>query len=101
MNRLRGAGLYLLDEPEAALSPSRQLAFLSRLHDLVGMGAQFLIATHPPILMAYPDADILLLADGPPRRVAYHDAEHYQVTRNFLIRTETMLDTLLDRRPEI
>ena len=63
------------------------------LHDLVGMGAQVLIATHPPILMAYPDADILLLADGPPRRVAYHDTEHYQVTRNFLIRTETMLDT--------
>ena len=96
MNRLRGPGLYLLDEPEAALSPARQLAFLSRLHDLVGAGSQFLIATHSPILMAYPDADILLLADGPPRRVAYRDTEHYQLTRNFLTRTESMLDTLLD-----
>ncbi len=99
MNRLHGPGLYLLDEPEAPLSPSRQLAFLSRLHELVEGGSQFLIATHSPILMAYPQAEILLLADGPPIRVAYQDTEHYQVTRNFLTRTETMLDTLLDRRP--
>jgi predicted ATPase len=52
MNRLRGEGLYIFDEPEAALSPTRQLAFLSRLHELVGKGSQFLIATHSPILMA-------------------------------------------------
>ena len=99
-HRLRGPGFYLLDEPEAALSPSRQLAFLSRLHELVENGSQFLIATHSPILMAYPDADILLLdAAGPPRVVAYRDTEHYQVTRNFLTRTEPMLDILLDRGP--
>jgi predicted ATPase len=98
MNRLRGDGFYLLDEPEAALSPSRQLAFLSRLHELVEAGCQFIIATHSPILMAYPNAQILLLADGPPRPVAYHYTEHYSVTRNFLLRTEQMLDVLLDRQ---
>ncbi len=99
MNRLNGNGLYLLDEPEAALSPTRQLTFLSRLHELVGQGSQFLIATHSPIILAYPDAAIYLMADGPPRRVAYRDTEHYSVTRNFLTRTEQMLDILLDRSP--
>ena len=97
MNRLRGAGLFLLDEPEAALSPIRQLSFLSRLHELVQDGAQFVIATHSPILMAYPQAAIFLMADGAPASVAYRDTEHYQVTRNFLNRTEQMLDQLLDR----
>jgi predicted ATPase len=97
MNRLRGGGFYVFDEPEAALSPQRQLAFLSRMHELVGEGSQFLIATHSPILMAYPDATIWLLADGAPREVAYQETEHYSVTRNFLNRTEQMLDILLDR----
>jgi predicted ATPase len=98
MNRLGVDGFYVFDEPEAALSPQRQLAFLSRMHDLVRDGSQFLIATHSPILMAYPDATIYLLGDGPPRRVAYQETEHYTVTRNFLLRTEQMLDVLLDRR---
>jgi predicted ATPase len=97
MNRLHGDGLYILDEPEAALSPSRQLSFLSRMHELVGQGSQFLIATHSPILMAYPHASIYLMADGPPQLVAYRDTEHFRVTRNFLNRTEGMLDILLDR----
>jgi predicted ATPase len=95
MNRLRGDGFYIFDEPEAALSPSRQLSFLSRLHELVGEGCQFLIATHSPILMAYPQAAIYLLADGAPRPVDYQDTEHYTVTRNFLNRTDQMLDILL------
>ena len=99
MNRLRGNGLYFFDEPEAALSPKRQLAFLSRLHDLVKDGSQFLIATHSPILLAYPDAAIHVLDDGPPHRVEYRDTEHYGVTRTFLNDTERMLDILLDRRP--
>jgi len=98
MNRLWGNGFYVFDEPEAALSPQRQLAFLSRMHDLVGKGSQFLIATHSPILMAYPNATIYLLADGPPQTVAYEDTEHYTVTRNFLTRTQQMLDVLPDRR---
>ncbi len=98
MNRLRGAGLFLLDEPEAALSPIRQLSFLSRLLQLMQDSAQFVIATHSPILMAYPHAAILLMADGAPSPVAYRDTEHYQVTRNFLNRTGQMLDQLLDRQ---
>ncbi len=95
MNRLRGDGLYFLDEPEAALSPTRQLAFLTRLHELVQAGAQFLIATHSPILLAYPDASIFLMADTAPRPIAYRETEHYAVTRNFLTRTDQMLAVLL------
>lgn len=95
MNRFGGNGLYLLDEPEAALSPTRQLAFLTRLHELVGTGAQFIIATHSPILMAYPDAEILQMTPHGPQSIAYTETEHYTVTRNFLNRTEQMLDTLL------
>jgi predicted ATPase len=98
MNRLGGNGLYFFDEPEAALSPRRQLSFLSRLHDLVKEGSQFLIATHSPILMAYPDAAIHVLDDGPPRHIEYRDTEHYGVTRTFLNDTEGMLDILLDRK---
>ncbi len=94
-NRLRGNGLYLLDEPEAALSPSRQLSFLSRMHELVEDGCQLIIATHSPILMAYPAASIYLFADGPPELTAYRETEHYTVTRNFLTRTEQMLEVLL------
>ncbi len=100
MNRLRADGFYIFDEPEAALSPTRQLSFLSRMHELVDEGSQFLIATHSPILMAYPQASIYLMADGPPRLVAYRDTEHFAVTRNFLNRTEQMLDVLLNRRQE-
>ncbi len=98
MNRLRGNGLYFFDEPEAALSPTRQLSFLSRLHELVKEGSQFLIATHSPILMAYPNATIHVLADGPPQQIEYRDTEHYGVTRTFLNDTERMLDILLDRK---
>ena len=100
MHRLRGDGFYLFDEPEAALSPQRQLAFLSRMHELVSDGSQFIIATHSPIIMAYPNAAIFQIDDGPPRQVEYRDTEHYTVTRNFLLRTEQMLDILLDRTCE-
>ena len=98
LNRLRGDGFYLLDEPEAALSPQRQLAFLTRMHELVVAGSQFIIATHSPILMAYPDAAIYVLADGAPCLTPYRQTEHYAVTKNFLTRTEQTLDVLLDRR---
>jgi predicted ATPase len=65
LERLGGAGLYVLDEPEAALSPTRQLALLARIHQLVEAGSQFLVATHSPLLLAYPDATILSLeTDG-------------------------------------
>src|SRR6266404_5377801 len=64
MNRFGGSGIYLLDEPEAALSPQRQLAALTRIHDLVKADSQFIIATHSPILMAYPDAFIYACSNG-------------------------------------
>jgi predicted ATPase len=95
-HRLRENGLYLLDEPEAALSPMRQLAFLTALHDLAGPGAsQLVIATHSPIVLAYPDAWIYQLAPAGITRVAYKDTEHYRVTKQFLDRPERMLELLL------
>jgi predicted ATPase len=93
-NRFREHGLYLLDEPEAALSPTRQLEFLALLHDYCNRGGQFVIATHSPILMAYPDALIYVLnADG-VREVAYQETEHYLVTRGFLSNPRRTLDVL-------
>ena len=78
-------GIYLLDEPEAALSPQRQLAFLSILHDLERTGrSQFLIATHSPIILAYPGATLLSLDGSEIRRVEYKDTDHYRITHGFL-----------------
>jgi predicted ATPase len=95
VERLSGNGLYLLDEPEAALSPARQLTFLAALHELVQRGGQFVIATHSPILMAYPHAVILQFGEQGIAPIAYHETEHYKVTRAFLTRTEMMLKELL------
>lgn len=95
MERFSGNGLYLLDEPEAALSPSRQLALLSRLHQLVNLNSQFIIATHSPILMAYPDAKIYSLGSDSIREVEYNDTEHFAVTRQFLNNHKAMLADLL------
>lgn len=94
-DRFRGDGLYLLDEPEAALSPARQMGFLALLHDLVGVGSQFVIASHSPIILAYPDAWIYVLGEAGPRRTAYKDTEHYRITRYFLDHTEKMLGEIL------
>jgi predicted ATPase len=96
MERFGSQGLYLLDEPEAALSPQRQLAALARIHDLVNDDSQFIIATHSPILMAYPDAWIYQFTAEGIARVAYEDTEHFKVTRAFLANPERMLRTLLD-----
>jgi predicted ATPase len=94
-HRFRGNGLYIMDEPEAALSPSRQLSFLSRMHQLVNARSQFIIATHSPIILGYPDAWIYQASPHGLDRVAYEDTEHYQVTRGFLTRPQTYLDVLL------
>jgi len=96
--RFGGQGLYILDEPEAALSPQRQLAVLSRIHDLALDDSQFIIATHSPILMAYPDACIYQCGREGIEKVAYQDTEHFQVTRDFLANPERMLRILLDRQ---
>lgn len=97
MNRFRGKGFYVLDEPEAALSPTRQLAMLARMHELVGLDSQFIIATHSPILMAYPDADVYQIDDTGLTRTAYEDTEHYVVTRDFLSNRDRHLALLLGR----
>ena len=96
LDRFRGQGLYLLDEPEAALSPTRQLALIARIHQLVGESSQFVIATHSPILMAYPGACIYGLTEETVGRVEYTDTEHYSVTRHFLNNHESILKELLE-----
>lgn len=93
--RLLGGGLYIFDEPEAALSPTRQMAMLTRMHELVLDASQLIIATHSPILMAYPGAQILEIADGELRAVNYEETEHFQVTRRFFAQREKMLRILL------
>ena len=87
----------MLDEPEAALSPQRQLAVLSRIHDLVLDDSQFIIATHSPILMAYPGAFIYQFSQDGISRIEYEETEHFQVTRDFLANPSRMLDILLQR----
>lgn len=98
-NRFTGHGLYFLDEPEAALSPTRQMAALVRIHDLVREGAQFIIATHSPILMAYPDATILGVTPEGVAPVRYKETEHYTITRRFLNDPAGMLRQLLADEP--
>jgi predicted ATPase len=83
-NRLTGNGLYIFDEPEAALSPNRQMAALSLINTLVNENSQFIIATHSPILLAYPGATIYQLDDSGIKQVRYEETEHYMVTRHFL-----------------
>jgi predicted ATPase len=97
LHRFRGAGLYILDEPEAALAPSRQLAMLVLIHRLVKEAdSQFVIATHSPILMAYPDATIYhLSAERDISPIAYEDTEHFRVTRDFLNNRDAYLSELL------
>ena len=92
--RFDGKGIYLLDEPEAALSPQRQLAVLARIHDLILDDSQFIMATHSPILMAYPGALIYQCDQDGVRPVAYEDTEHYQITRSFLMQPQRMLEKL-------
>jgi len=87
-----------LDEPEAALSPSRQLAFLKILHDLTGDGdSQFIIATHSPILMGYPNSVILNFDDGRIDEVDYEMTDHYQITKYFLENRDRLLSDLLKK----
>jgi predicted ATPase len=95
MHRFGGNGFYVLDEPEAALSPSRQLAMISRLHDLVKMRSQFVIATHSPILMAYPNAWIYQISAHGIDRVKLEETEHYMVAKRFLNDPHQQLARLL------
>ncbi len=96
LNRFIDGGLYILDEPEAALSPQRQLVLLARIHQLVKGRAQFIIATHSPILMAYPGATIYNLSTKGIEHVEYEQTEHFKVTRAFLMNREKVLGDLFE-----
>ncbi|AKU23979.1 AAA family ATPase [Massilia sp. MB5] len=96
VNKFQGRGLYLLDEPEAALSPNRQLAALSAIDQLVKQDSQFIIVTHSPILLSYPNAKILCFDSGGITEMAYEDTEHYAVTRDFLNHYQRRLQQLLE-----
>jgi len=95
LNRFGGQGFYILDEPEAALSPSRQLAMIARLHQLVQTRSQLIIATHSPILMAYPDAWLYQITPEGLARIEYQQTEHYIVAKRFLNDPKAQLDRLL------
>ena len=95
-NRFGGEGLYLLDEPEAALSPSRLLTLMGEMDQLVKADSQFIVATHSPILMAFPGARIYELSKEGIRAVEYRETEHYQLTKRFLDDPERMLRYLLE-----
>lgn len=95
LNRFKGQGLYILDEPEAALSPTRQMSLISRINQLVNDGSQFIIATHSPILMAYPDASIYSI-ESQFSKIQLEDTEHFQVTKTFLNNRHRMLKILLE-----
>lgn len=95
-NRFFGNGLYILDEPEAALSPVRQMSLLVYIHELVKLNSQFIISTHSPILLSYPNADIYELTENDIRLTHYKDTEHYVLTKQFLNNPEGMLKYLLD-----
>lgn len=96
VNRFEGNGLYILDEPEAALSPQRLMSLIVTMDELVRKNSQLLIATHSPILMAYPNAEILQLTQDGIRSVTYKETEHYKITKQFLDRPEQMIKYLLD-----
>lgn len=93
-HRLNGHGLYIFDEPESALSMISQLNMLTRIHQLVEKHSQFIIATHSPILMAYPDADIYQVSSEGVHLVDYEDTEQYQLTKYFMNNRNKMLTDL-------
>lgn len=98
MHRFGGNSLYILDEPEAALSPLRQMSLLSRIHELVGQKSQFIISTHSPILMAYPDALLYQLTPDGIETSRWEETDHYLIMKQFLNKRESMLRELFDDR---
>ncbi|MCG3399628.1 AAA family ATPase [Staphylococcus massiliensis] len=93
-HRFGSNGLYILDEPESALSPMRQLTMLRLIDDLVQKGCQFIISTHSPILMSYPNAEIYELNDDGIEQVDYKETDHYIVMKSFLENPDKMLNYL-------
>lgn len=94
--RFGGKGLYILDEPEAALSPMRMLELMAVMNDLVKNESQFIISTHSPILLAFPDADVFELSEKGIEKVRYDETEHFTLTKQFLENPERMFKYLLE-----
>jgi predicted ATPase len=95
-NRFFGNGLYILDEPESALSPSRQMTLLAEIKYLVENNSQFIIATHSPILLAYPQATILELSETGISKVEYMESQNYRIYKQFLDNPRQMIRYLLE-----
>jgi len=95
-NKLQGEGLYLLDEPEAALSPTMQFVALSAIHELCKKQSQLIIATHSPILLAYPNAKIYHFSDTGIREIQYEQTEHFRVTHDFLNNYQKRIQQIMD-----
>ena len=90
--RIQDKGIFLLDEPEAALSPLKQLSLIAFILEVLKGGkAQFIMATHSPILMGIPDAALYEIGDEGMKRVAYTETDHYRITKRFLVDPESYL----------
>jgi predicted ATPase len=98
-SRFVPGGLYLMDEPEAPLSPQSQLGLLAMIGGMVAQDAQFIIATHSPLLLAFPDAQIYSFDSAPVRSVAFEDLDHVRITRDFLNAPERYLSQILEKGP--
>lgn len=94
--RFKGYGLYILDEPEAALSPISQMSLLIRLKELIDLNSQFIIATHSPILLAYPGAQVYEINEDGVSLNSYNKTNHYLVMKNFFKDTERTVNSLLN-----
>lgn len=95
-NRFRGNGIYILDEPEAALSPTRQMALLTLMDNLVKKNSQFIIATHSPILLSFPDSDIFELSNLGIVKTTFKECELYKLYREFINNHERLIMNLLN-----
>lgn len=96
LNRFRPRGIYLLDEPEAALSPTSQMSLLCIIDELVKKDTQFIIASHSPIILAYPNADIYEFSEAGIEKTSYRETQSYSVTKTFLDDPERMMNLLFD-----
>lgn len=96
MERFQGNGLYILDEPEAALSPLRQMSMLARINDLVNQGSQFIISTHSPVIMAYPNAKIIQLTENGMSEAKLEDTNHYSIMKQFFEDKDRLLHHLFE-----
>ncbi len=97
-NRFQGNGIYILDEPEAALSPMKLMRLMERIHQLTKLNSQFIISTHSPILMAYPGARIYEITPQCIRETTYRETDHFRITKQFLEDPERVLYYLFNEK---